>query len=251
MGNFRRILLVLLLLNCLAVKGEQRLYFTWGHQTTRCTYLSPLTYTGPGYGLSYEWRKGVWLEGTVGMQAIADIDYGYLLSPAKNSRMYTLDLNIAWGVERIWKKESGFTAAIGATVGADGGVLYLPRNGNNPAQALMWAGASITGRVGYDRLKLLHKPLTLILSAELPTIGAFFCPQYGETYYEIYVGNHSGLTHFGWWGNRPQLNSRIIADWKLGRNALTLGFEYRYQGLECNDISTRMARCSGIIGISF
>ena len=70
-------------------------------------------------------------------------------------------------------------------------------------------------------------------------------------HYEIYVGNHSGLAHFGWWGNRPQVKSRLIADWQLGKYALSLGFEYRYQGLECNDITTRQAVCSGIIGIRF
>lgn len=251
MGNLRRILLLLLSFSCLASMAEQRLNFSWGHQTTRCTYLSPLTYTGPGYGLTYEWRKTAWRGETIGMRAIADLDYGYLLSPAKNSRMLTLEFNLAWGVERLWMTDAGFSFAFGATAGVDGGVLYLPRNGNNPAQALMWAGASLSGRMGYDRLRLFHKPLSLSISADVPSLGAFFCPQYGETYYEIYVGNHSGLTHFGWWGNRPQVNSRILADWKLGRNALTLGLGYNFQGLECNGITTRVARCSGLIGVYF
>lgn len=231
--------------------AEQRLEFMWGHQTTRCTYLSPLTYTGPGYGLAYEWHHPAWKDNTVGMQARADFNYGYLLSPAKNSRMYDLTLNLEWGVERLWNTESGFNFSAGATVGVDGGVLYLPRNGNNPAQALMWAGASLTASGEYNKLKLCGKPLSISECIEIPTIGAFFCPSYGETYYEIYVGNHSGLAHFGWWGNRPQVKSRLRADWQLGKYALTLGFDYRFQGLQCNDITTRLAQCSGVIGIKF
>ncbi len=231
--------------------AEQRLEFMWGHQTTRCTYLSPLTYTGPGYGLAYEWHHPAWRENSVGMQARADFNYGYLLSPAKNSRMYDLTLSLEWGVERLWNTESGFNFSAGATVGIDGGVLYLPRNGNNPAQALMWAGASLTARAEYNKIKLCRKPLSISESIEIPTLGAFFCPSYGETYYEIYVGNHSGLAHFGWWGNRPQVKSRLRADWQLGKYALTLGFDYRFQGLQCNDITTRLAQCSGVIGIKF
>ncbi len=231
--------------------AEQRLEFTWGHQTTRCTYLSPLTYTGPGYGLAYEWHHPAWRNNTVGMQARADFNYGYLLSPAKNSRMYDLSLNLDWGVERLWNRESGFNFAAGATLGVDGGVLYLPRNGNNPAQALMWVGASLTASGEYNKLKLCGKPLSISESLEIPTIGAFFCPSYGETYYEIYLGNHNGLAHFGWWGNRPQIKSRLRADWQLGKYALTLGFDYRFQGLECNDITTRLAQCSALIGIRF
>ena len=139
----------------------------------------------------------------------------------------------------------------GATAGIDGGTIYLVRNGNNPVQALLWTGISLTLRGEYDKIRLLGKKLTISENVEIPTLGAFFCPQYGETYYEIYVGNHSELAHFGWWGNRPQVKSRLIADWHLGKYALSLGFEYRYQGLECNDITTRQAVCSGIIGIRF
>lgn len=253
MPDIRRyaITLTCLIAALLPIKAENRLEFIWGHQTTRCTYLSPLAYTGPGYGLSYEWRHPAWRDRSVGMQAHAEFDYGYLLSPAKNSRMYDLTVRLDWGVEGLWNTSSGFKWALGATVGADGGVIYLPRNGNNPAQALMWAGATLTARGAYDRLKLFGKPLRISESIEIPSLGAFFCPAYGETYYEIYVGNHNGLAHFGWWGNRPQVRSRLRADWQLGRYALTLGFDYRFQGLECNDITTRIAQCSGVIGIRF
>lgn len=253
MDHLRRYatLVISIIVFSLSSFAEQRLEFMWGHQTTRCTYLSPLTYTGPGYGLSYEWRHASWRDKTIGMQARADFNYGYLLSPAKNSRMYDLTLNLEWGVERLWKPACGFNFSAGATVGIDGGILYLPRNGNNPAQGLMWAGASLTATAGYNKIKLLGKQLSISESIEVPTLGCFFCPAYGETYYEIYVGNHSGLAHLGWWGNRPQVKSRLRADWKLGKNALTLGFDYRFQGLECNKITTRLAQCSAIIGIRF
>lgn len=252
----KHILKTFLSLACLflsweCANAEQRLELMAGHQTTRCTYLSPLTYTGPGYGLHYEWMRPTWRKGTVGMQARADLNYGYLLSPAKNSRMYDLTLSLEWGVERLWNTSTGFSFAAGLSAGADAGVLYLPRNGNNPAQALLWSGISLTARGSYDRLKLCGKPLRISESIDLPSTGVFFCPAYGETYYEIYVGNHSGLAHFGWWGNRLQLKSRLRVDWELGRYALTIGFDYRFHGLECNDITTRMAQCSGIVGMRF
>lgn len=231
--------------------SEQHVEFTAGHKTVRCTYLSPITYTGPGYGLGYEWRHRAWNDGKTGMQARADINYGYLLNPAKNSRMYDLTLNLQWGVEQYWSAADGLTLNAGATAGIDGGAIYLVRNGNNPVQALFWAGATLTLRGQYDKINLLGKKVTISDSVEVPTIGAFFCPQYGETYYEIYVGNHSGLAHFGWWGNRPQVINRLTADWQLGKYALTLGFEYFYKGLECNYITTRQAECSAIVGIRF
>lgn len=234
-----------------SMKAEQHFEFSVGHETARCTYLSPLTYTGPGYGLTYEWRKPTWREGSVGMQAHAEFNYGYLLSSAKNSRMYDLAVNLDWGVERLWTPVENLEMAAGGTVGVDGGVMYLPRNGNNPAQAQMWAGGSITLRADYGGLKLCGKRLVISEKIEVPTIGCFFSPAYGETYYEIYLGNHNGLAHFGWWGNRPQVKSRLRVDWQLGKYALTLGFDYRFQGLECNHITTRRAVCAALIGIRF
>lgn len=234
-----------------AAFSEQHFELNLGRKALRCTYLSPLTYSGPAYGLGYEWRHKAWNDGKVGMQARADVDYGYLLSPVKNSRMYDISVALQWGVERYWNPIDGLTISGGGTVGVDAGAIYLVRNGNNPVQALLWAGASLTLRGEYDKIRLFGKKLILSEHLEIPTLGAFFCPQYGETYYEIYVGNHSGLAHFGWWGNRPQVRSRTTAEWQLGKYALSLGFEYSYKGLECNYISTRQATCSGIIGIRF
>ncbi|MDE6637691.1 MAG: DUF3316 domain-containing protein, partial [Muribaculaceae bacterium] len=130
MGKLRKysLLLIAALAMTSSALADQRLEFMWGHQTTRCTYLSPLTYSGPGYGLDYEWRHPAWRDKTVGMQARADFNYGYLLSPAKNSRMLDLTFDLEWGVERLWTTRSGFNFAGGATLGVDGGVLYLSRN---------------------------------------------------------------------------------------------------------------------------
>lgn len=233
------------------MKAEQHFEFSMGHEAARCTYLSPLTYSGPDYGLQYEWRKPTWNDGTIGMQAHADITYGYLLNAPQTARMYDLAINLDWGVERLWQIDNDWEIAAGGTVGVDGGVMYLPRNGNNPAQAQMWAGGTLTLRGAYCGLRLCGKKLVISEKVEVPTIGCFFSPAYGETYYEIYLGNHNGLAHFGWWGNRPQVKSRLRADWHLGRQALTIGFDYRFQGLECNHITTRRSVCSALIGITF
>lgn len=233
------------------MKAEQHFEFSMGHETARCTYLSPITYTGPSYGLAYEWKKPTWNNGKVGMQTHADLNYGYLLSTAKNSRMYDLALAIDWGVERLFIPWQNWQISVGGTVGVDGGVMYLPRNGNNPAQALLWAGGSLTFRATYCGLTLCGKRLLISERVVIPSVGCYFAPAYGETYYEIYLGNYNGVAHFGWWGNRPQVKSSLRVDWHIGKYALTLGFDYRYQGLECNHISTRRAVCSGVVGISF
>lgn len=231
--------------------AECRFEASAGRHTARCTYLSTQTYSGPGYGLTFEWNRPTWADGTIVQSARADVEYGYLLSKSKNSRMYDLSVNLEWGAEKKWRPATGWNLSAGGSAGIDGGVMYLPRNGNNPAQAQMWTGVSLTAHAGYDRLHLFGKSLNIFGSVEIPSIGVFFSPAYGETYYEIYLGNHSGLAHFGWWGNRPQIKSRLRADWQLGRHALTLGVDYRYQGLDCNHLTTRRAVLSALVGVRF
>lgn len=231
--------------------GQTRLEVSAGHHTARCTYLSTQTYTGPGYGISFQWSRPSWNEGRLIQSASADVEYGYLLSKSKNSRMYDLSVALQWGVEREWRPAMHWSISAGAEAGIDGGVMYLPRNGNNPAQAQMWAGASLTCHAAYDNLKLMGKNLTISGAVEIPALGAFFSPAYGETYYEIYLGNRNGLAHFGWPGNRPQIKSRLRAEWLAGRHTLTLGLDYRYQGLECNNISTRRSVIAFLVGVKF
>ena len=72
------------------------------------------------------------------------------------------------------------------------------------------ATISLTGYAAYP-LQIGRLPVTLMYQPSLPLAGIFFSPDYGELYYEIYLGNHSGLVHGAWPGNYRRLDQLITA----------------------------------------
>lgn len=121
----------------------------------------------------------------------------HTVNPAGNATMWDMMLEFNWGMMRRWRLPSGFSAGAGASATIYGGALYLARNGNNPVSAKAAFTVNATGYVAWNGT-LLNRPLTLRYQPTLPLSGVFFSPDYGELYYEIYLGNHSGLAHYAW-----------------------------------------------------
>ena len=80
--------------------------------------------------------------------------------------------------------------------------------------------------------------------------GAFFSPDYGELYYEIYLGNRDNLAHAAWFGNYFRLNNLLTADLRLGSTNLRLGYRGDILSTKENNIVTRRITHTLIIGVS-
>lgn len=219
------------------------------HKNVLATYLSPLHYTGSDYGISGEWSKAMpFSPQNAIMHFDADMNFSNLWNPAGTARMIGLNAAFRWGMSWRKKLQSGLQVTAGGTVNIDGGAYYLLRNGNNPVEAL--ANISLGIRVSTS------KPITLgrlhfLLSdrINLPSLGIFFSPEYGETYYEIYVGNHSGLVHAGWWGNNFRLDNLFSVTLDLGRTAISAGYRFKADNQWACNLNTKIISHSFVIGI--
>lgn len=221
----------------------------WGALSLLDTYLSPLRQHGTQIGLGGEWRKHFthrpdrWtMENTAGLSA------GRALNPAGNSYIYDAWLHYDWGAWWRHGFDNGLTLRAGASAGLEAGVIYLPRNSNNPASAKgelrlsLGAGADWMLRIG-------RMPVRVSDTARLPSLSVFFSPQYGETYYEIYLGNHSGLAHCGWWGNHFALDNLLAVDLGLGRTALRVGYRLQARTSWVCHLNTQVFTNSLVIGV--
>ena len=63
------------------------------------------------------------------------------------------------------------------------------------------------------------------------------------------MGNHSNLAHFGWWGNRFDLDHMLSADLHLGNTILRVGYRNRVGTSWINNISTRDMTHYIVIGL--
>lgn len=214
------------------------------------SYLSPITYNGWTTAFAYERMQAMkfdpqnWV-----MQLIARFSIDRTRNIADNATSWRFDGSLSWGMLHRWKILPGLTLAAGASTGIDAGCIYNQRNSNNPASAKFAWTVNATAYLAYNT-KIGKIPVTLRYQPEIPLAGIFFSPDYDELYYEIYLGNHSNLSHFAWPGNRFVVSNNISADIHFGATSLRIGYRHYSLSSEANKIVTNIHSHSFIVGIS-
>lgn len=157
------------------------------------------------------------------MQLSAGATYNTVKNYVKSHKMQGAFVDFSWGMMHRWRPLSGLQLFAGASTSFDGGVIYNPLNSNNPVAVKLHWSLNPTAMAVYN-MKLWNMPLTFRYQATISAFGLFFSPDYGESYFELYVGNHSGLVHAGWWGNRFDMQNALTVDMHFGNTVLRVGY---------------------------
>lgn len=215
------------------------------------TYLTPIRYSGWTLGFGYDrWQAMKFDPGRWSMNLWMNLHIDRTENSPGNAAMWDLGLAFSWGMYRKWTLPvaGGLNVGAGGRLRADLGCLYLSRNGNNPASAK--ASATLDASVyAAKRIKVFGKLLDLRYITSVPVIGAFFSPDYGELYYEIWLGNYKGLAHCAWWDRYFRWDNDVTADLHLGNTILTFGYRCNLLSTKINHINTRMVSHSFVFGL--
>ncbi len=220
-----------------------------GGKKVLATYLSPLRYTGKDFTISGAWSKAMPFNPQHSLMHFnASVSFDNLLNPAHTARMVALSGSFSWGMS--WRTmipwQLQFTA--GGCVDIDGGAYWLMRNGNNPIQAM--ASVNLAPRVSLGRPFKIGKVDFLVRDeVSLPSLSVFFSPEYGESYYEIYLGNHKGLVHAGWWGNNFRIDNLFSLTFDFGRTAAMIGYRFKTDTQWANNLNTQIFTHNIVIGV--
>lgn len=218
------------------------------------TYLSPLRHAGTAGALSYERMQAMrfsprnWV-----MRLGGRLDFAKTHNlPAKNATMWNLGLSVDWGMMRRWRMDAwipGLQLMAGGYTALEGGACYLPRNSNNPVAA---RGAWTLGAMGAAVYNgTFHGiPFSARYLAQMPLTGIFFAPEYGELYYEIYLGNHSGLVRGAWPGNFFRLNNLATVDLRFGGTVVRLGYRCGITSTKASHNVSRHIDHTFVIGLA-
>ena len=216
------------------------------------TYLTPIKYKGLNLRLGYErlqamkfspWR---WVS-----QIEAGVDYQKVKNPVGNHTMHSLMGEFQWGMMHRWHIGSvpGLQLMAGGETRFRGGVIYNANNSNNPVSAKIHWSIGLQGMAVYN-MRLGKLPVTLRYQVVLPLLGVFFSPEYGQSFYEIYLGDRNGIVHCGWWGNRFDMRNLFTVDLHLGRTSLRLGYRGHIETSYINNLNYHFFTHSAIIGVS-
>lgn len=220
-----------------------------GRTSVLATYLSPLKYSGSHFEASGSWSKAMPFNPQHAvMQFDGDISFCNLLNPSQTARMVGLNAEFSWDMAWRLKLPENFQITAGGGIDIKGGAYYLLRNSNNPVEAIVNANLMITASVS-KHFMIGRLPVLVSDRVKLPSIGAFFSADYGETYYEIYLGNHKGLAHAGWWGNNFQLDNLLGITLDFGRTAMLIGYRLNVYTQWANNLNTKIITNSFQIGV--
>lgn len=212
------------------------------------TYLSPLRYKGGRVALSGNWRHLTALDWEMEMNA--SLSTAFTRSPAKASTMYDFGGSFDWGMNYVMRPSGVWRVSVGAAAGLNLGALYLPINGNNPATAKADVMLSLRAR-GEWSTRIGRLPVRVADCVTLPSAGAFFSQAFGETYYEIWLGNHCDLAHFGWWGNHFGIDNLLSAELTLAGRQMLVGYRFKVDSSWVNHLNTQRISHSVVIGMTF
>ncbi len=223
----------------------------YGHATELDTYISPIKYGGNAVALGYEAQQAFGFDPQRWTRQLSiETDYSYTHNPAGNHDAHALMIDARWAMMRRWNNvlAPNLQFQLGGETQFRGGVLYNAYNSNNLVSTRILWNVGFMGQAIYNT-HIKRLPITLRYQVALPVAGVFFSPDYDEAYYEIYLGNHSNLTHFGWWGNHFDLDHTLSADLHLGNTILRVGYRNRINSSWTNNINTRSIAHYLVIGL--
>ena len=221
-----------------------------GYASVHDSYLTPITYDGINLALGYEasrpCKQGNWL-----WQFNVGADYNYVENPAGNNELHKLMGDLSFGMRRQWR--GVFTPkldlSVGPMTGLRAGIVYNAVNSNNPVTARAHWNLGFATAAAFNT-RLGRKPVTLRYQLQLPVAGVFFAPEYDESYYEIYLGNHKNLAHLGYWGNRFDMTNYLRADLNMCKVMIRIGYRNRLEHWTVNHLHVHDFTHSLVLGIN-
>ncbi len=208
------------------------------------TYLSPLEYKGTSVRLMYEqMRRTTWFDYKFYKQQVFELDLAKGDNPAKNVSEYWLLASYRIGGHYRLYNTDAFRLGVGGFWDVNGGVLYNERNGNNPATARAYTNLNLSVTASY---KL--KWLAVRWQIDTPFMGMLFSPRFGQSYYEISLGNSVDVVNFASLHNQRALRNYITVDVPIHKYTVRVGYLGSWYQTKVHDIQTHHYTNGFVIG---
>lgn len=210
------------------------------------TYLSPLEYKGTSIRLTYEqMRRTSWFNRRFHKQQVFELEYARGDNPAGNVSEYWLMASYKLGGHYTfyYNYEHNLRLGIGGLWNVNAGVLYNERNGNNPATARAYTNLNLSFLASYK-----FKWLAVRWQIDTPVIGMLFSPRYGQSYYEISLGNSVGVVNFSSLHNQRALRNYLTIDIPINKYTIRVGYLGSWYQTKVHDIQTHHYTNSFVIG---
>lgn len=208
------------------------------------TYLSPLQYNGTSYRIFHEqMNRTSWFNNKFIKQQTVSFEYAKGDNPAKNASQHWFLADYRLGGHYTLVQMGDFRLRVGGLWNISGGVLYSDRNGNNPASARAYTNLNLSALALYN-----WKIFTFRWQIDMPFVGVLFSPNFGQSYYEMSLGNTVGVVNFASLHNQRSLRNYVTVDFPLSRFTLRAGYLGSYYQTKVNYLQTHTYTHSFVLG---
>ena len=205
------------------------------------TYLS--NYNHKGLGLNY--AHEVFRNAHTGnyqwkYQRIFNATVGYAIQGS--NLQYTALASQSWGGYQPFKVAKGLTLLAGAQIQLEGGALYNPAGGNNPAAAKLRTALAASGMAIYH-FPVRRSEWIARYQVDIPLVGAMFAPEFGQSYYEIFgLGHAKNIVAFTHPGNNPSWRHTLSLDIPIKGTTLRIAYVSDIYQSRMNNINCHIYR---------
>lgn len=219
--------------------------FGYGTASVYDTYLSPLEYVGKSYTFQHERNSHSSLFHSQSYkQQLVTVNFTSTENLAKNATEYSLIGEYRLGFHKTTLEKGNWKLRVGGVWNIAGGMIYNQRNSNNPVSAKAFTNLNLSVQLFYNWKKVVFR-----WQLDTPIAGVCFSPEYRESYYEISLGNRSGLVHFASLHNQHALQSIFSADLPAKNWIIRVGIESSLYQTHINNLTSHIYSHSLMIGI--
>ena len=213
------------------------------------TYLSNYNHKGLGLNYSHEaFRDACTGNYHWKYQKLLNITAGYAIQGS--NLQYAALISYNWSGYHPCKVAQGLTLLAGAQIQLEGGALYNPAGGNNPAAAKLRTALAASGMAIYH-FPVLRSEWIARYQIDIPLIGAMFAPEFGQSYYEIFgLGHAKNIVAFTHPGNNPSWRHMLSLDIPIKATTLRLSYIADMYQSRINDINCHIYRNTFAIGFA-
>lgn len=213
------------------------------------TYLSNYNHKGLGLNYSHEaFRDACTGNYHWKYQKLLNITAGCAIQGS--NLQYAALISYNWSGYHPFKVAQGLTLLAGAQIQLEGGALYNPAGGNNPAAAKLRTAIAASGMAIYH-FPVLRSEWVARYQIDIPLMGAMFAPEFGQSYYEIFgLGHAKNIVAFTHPGNNPSWRHMLSLDIPIKATTLCLSYIADLYQSRINDINCHIYRNTFAIGFA-
>jgi hypothetical protein len=189
------------------------------------------------------------MDGHIAAQHLFNANYSWSKNGPETSSYYTGIIEYDYGMFYRFKPVNKWQVFAGAQ--ADGllGFVYNTRNGNNPATGKFHLNLSLSAIASY-KVQIKSQALLFKYQLAVPVAGAMYSPQFGQSYYEIGMGDDKDLVHFASLHNYLALRNTLSVEIPLNWITFRLAYVDSFYETRINDLDTQIRTNTFCIGFS-